>query len=57
MKKVFLFFAVAAVFAACAPKQAAQDTNAVDSVATTVDSAATATVDTATVDTAAATVK
>jgi hypothetical protein len=32
MKKVFLFFAVAMVFAACAPKAAEENTEAVDSV-------------------------
>ncbi len=41
MKKVFLFFAVAAVLAACAPKQAEQTEQTMDSVATeVVDSAA-----------------
>lgn len=53
MKKVFLFFAVAAVFAACTPKAAEKAVETTDSVATevvdsaaqVVDSAATAVVD------------
>lgn len=32
MKKVFLFFAVAMVFASCAPKATEENTEAVDSV-------------------------
>lgn len=53
MKKVILFFAVAAVFAACTPKQAEQTeqnidlvaTEVVDTTAAAVDTAATAVVD------------
>jgi hypothetical protein len=50
MKKVFLFFAVAMVFAACTPKAAKETATPVDSVAA-VDTMA---VDTAAVDTVAA---
>jgi hypothetical protein len=49
MKKVFLFFAVAMVFAACAPKATEEATPATDSVA--VDTTA---VDTTAADTVAA---
>ena len=52
MKKVFLFFAVAMVFAACAPKAAEENTEAVDSVVVDEVVVDTTVVDSAVVDSA-----
>jgi len=52
MKKVFLFFAVAMVFASCAPKATEEATPAEDSAVVVVDTVAV--VDTTAVDTVVA---
>ncbi|MBP1637610.1 MAG: hypothetical protein H6Q18_399 [Bacteroidetes bacterium] len=49
MKKVILFFAVAAIFAACTPKQAEKAEATTDSVATQVVDTTAAVVDSAAV--------